>query len=119
METLRGFPCLPANGAPPAKLAGSPRDLNESKSRLPPDAEADKRLAEVDALRTSLQTSPGTVHTSKGQTLADTVQIDLYDGTLYASRRDLKNTLFGYRQETPPSAPPNRDGGVAEPPKAH
>jgi hypothetical protein len=29
-----------------------------------------------------------------------------------------KNTLFGYRQEAPPNAPPNPDGGVAEPPKA-
>ena len=63
--------------------------LNESKSRLPPDAEADKRLAEVDALCTALQTSPGTVHTSKGQTVADTAQIDLYDGKLYTRMRDL------------------------------
>lgn len=63
--------------------------LNESKSRLPPDAEADKHLADVYALCTALQTSPGTVHTSKGQTVADTVQIDLYDGKLYTRMRDL------------------------------
>jgi hypothetical protein len=65
--------------------------LNEAKGRLPSDAQADKRLAEVDALCTALQASPGTVHTSKGQTVADTAQIDLYDGKLYVCMRDLNS----------------------------
>jgi len=65
--------------------------LVETKGRLPEDAQADKRLAEVDALCAALQTSPGTVHTSKGQTVADTAQIDLYDGKLYMGMRDLNS----------------------------
>jgi hypothetical protein len=65
--------------------------LNESKGRLPADAQADKRLAEVEGMCSGLQTSPGTVHTSKGQTVADTAQIDLYDGKLYVCMRDLNS----------------------------
>jgi hypothetical protein len=63
--------------------------LNETKGRLAPDAQADQRMAEVGALCTALQASPGTVHTSKGQTVADTAQIDLYDGKLCVRMRDL------------------------------
>jgi hypothetical protein len=33
----------------------------------------------------------GAVHTSKGQTVADTAQIDLYDGKLYLCMRDLNS----------------------------
>jgi hypothetical protein len=40
--------------------------LFETKGRLSADVQADNRLAEVDALCSALQTSPGTVHTSKG-----------------------------------------------------
>jgi len=65
--------------------------LVETKGRLPADAEADKRLAEVDGLCAALQASPGAVHTSKGQTVADTAQIDLYDGKLYLCMRDLNS----------------------------
>ncbi len=65
--------------------------LVESKGRLPADAEADKRLSEVDGLCAALRISPGTVHTSKGQTVADTAQIDLYDGKLYLCMRDLNS----------------------------
>jgi hypothetical protein len=65
--------------------------LNESKGRVLADAQADKRLAEVEALCSALQASPGAVHTSKGQTVADTVQIDRYDGKLYVSMRDLNS----------------------------
>jgi hypothetical protein len=64
--------------------------LNETKG-LPADAQVDKRLAEVEGLCSGLQTSPGTVHTSKGQTVADTAQIDLYDGRLYVRMRDLNS----------------------------
>ena len=63
--------------------------LDQSKGRLPPDARAAERLAEVDALCAALRESPGAVHTSKGQTVADTQQIDLYDGKLYVCMRDL------------------------------
>jgi len=63
--------------------------LSGAKSRLPAEAQADQRLAEVQELCTALQSVPGTVHTSKGQTVADTVQIDLYDGKLYVWMRDL------------------------------
>ena len=65
--------------------------LVETKGRLAADVQADKRLAEVEALCTALQASPGTVHTSKGQTVADTAQIDLYDGKLYVCMRDLNS----------------------------
>jgi hypothetical protein len=47
--------------------------------------------AEVIPLCTALQASPGTVHTSKGQTVADTAKIDLYDGKLYMRIRDLNS----------------------------
>jgi len=63
--------------------------LEENQGRLPPDAHADQRLAEVDALCADLRASPGAVHTSKGQTVADTQQIDLLDGKLYVCVRDL------------------------------
>ena len=65
--------------------------MSETKGRLAADAQADQRLAEVDALCTALQSSPGTVHTSKGQTVADTAQIDLCDGKLYMRMRDLNS----------------------------
>jgi hypothetical protein len=65
--------------------------LVENKGRLAPTVQADKRLAEVDALCTALQASPGTVHTSKGQTVAETAQIDLFDGKLYVCMRDLNS----------------------------
>ena len=59
--------------------------------RLAADVQADKRLAEVDGLSQALQASPGAVHTSKGQTVADTAQIDLFDGKLYVCMRDLNS----------------------------
>jgi hypothetical protein len=65
--------------------------LVETKTLLPADAQADKRMAEVEALCTALQTSPGAVHTSKGQTVADTAQIDRFDGKLYVAMRDLNS----------------------------
>jgi len=65
--------------------------LTGAKSKLPAEAQADKRLAEAQDLCTALQSMPGTVHTSKGQTVADTVQIDLYDGKLYVWMRDLNH----------------------------
>jgi hypothetical protein len=63
--------------------------LTEYQGHVAPDAHADKCLASVDALCTALQTSPGAVHTAKGHTVADTAQIDLYDGKLYLCMRDL------------------------------
>jgi hypothetical protein len=60
--------------------------LVESKGRLPADAEVDNRLSEVDGLCAALRASPGAVHTLKGQSVADTAQIDLYDGKLYMLR---------------------------------
>jgi hypothetical protein len=65
--------------------------LNETKGRLAAEVQADKRLAEVNGLCQALQTSPGAVHTSKGQTVADTAQIDIYDGKLYVCMRDLNS----------------------------
>jgi hypothetical protein len=61
----------------------------ESKAKLDEDAEADKRLAEVDALCTALRASPATVQTSKSRTVAESAQIDLFDGKLYTRMRDL------------------------------
>jgi hypothetical protein len=65
--------------------------LNETKARLPQDAQADNRLAEVDALCAALQFATGSVHTSKGQTVAGTAQIDFYNGKLYVCMRDLNS----------------------------
>jgi hypothetical protein len=65
--------------------------LNETKVRLAAEVQADKRLAEVDGLCQAMQASPGVVHTSKGQTVADTAQIDLFDGKLYVCMRDLNS----------------------------
>jgi hypothetical protein len=61
----------------------------ESKAKLDEDAEADKRLAEVDALCAALRASPASVQTSKSRTVVDTAQIDLLDGKLYTRMRDL------------------------------
>lgn len=63
--------------------------LAGAQGKLPADAQAQQRLAEVPDLCAALQSLPGTVHTSKGQTVADTVQIDLFDGKLYVWIRDL------------------------------
>jgi hypothetical protein len=65
--------------------------LVENKGRLAADAQADQRVAEVDGLCKALQASPGVVHTSKGQTVAATAQIALYDGKLYVCIRDLNS----------------------------
>jgi hypothetical protein len=61
----------------------------ESKAKLDEDAEADKRLAEVEALCAALRASPATVQTSKSRTVAESAQIDLFDGKLYTRMRDL------------------------------
>jgi hypothetical protein len=63
--------------------------LVETKDRLPADAQAGERLVQVDSLCSGLQTSPAVVQTSKGQTIADTAQIDLMDGKLWVRMRDL------------------------------
>lgn len=76
------------------------------KDRLPVDAQVDQRLAEAASLAAELGSSPGFVHTSKGQTVSDTVQIDLLDGKLYlwirelnkAGRRAIRN---GHLQASP------------------
>jgi hypothetical protein len=61
----------------------------ESKDKLDEDAEADKRLAEVDGLCAALRDSPASLQTSRSRTVADTAQIDLLDGKLYMRMRDL------------------------------
>lgn len=54
--------------------------LTGNQQRLPPDAQAARRLAEVDALSAGLLASAGTVHTQ---------QLDLADGKLCVTIRDL------------------------------
>jgi hypothetical protein len=39
----------------------------------------------------ALRDAPGSVNTSKGQTVAETAQIDLFDGKLYTVMRDLNS----------------------------
>lgn len=63
--------------------------LVETQGRLPADAGAGDRLAQVDSLCAGLQTAPAVVQTSKGQTISDTAQIDLMDGKLWVRMRDL------------------------------
>jgi hypothetical protein len=63
--------------------------LGGAKDRLPADAQIDQRLAEAVSLAAELDSSPGSVHTSSGQTVADTAQIDLLDGKLYLWIREL------------------------------
>jgi hypothetical protein len=81
---------IPANDAGlEAGIAALAKVLGDDKSKLPADAQVDARLAEAAGLCAALQSSPGTVHTSKGQTVADTAQLDLYDGKLWVWIRDL------------------------------
>jgi hypothetical protein len=54
--------------------------LLESKAALAPETKVDARLAEVDEVCAALRAQPGKVQTSKSQTVADTAQIDLFDG---------------------------------------
>ncbi len=63
--------------------------LAETKGKLPPETKPDARLAEVDDLCAALREQPGNVQTSKSRTVADTAQIDLFDGKLYVRIRDL------------------------------
>jgi len=63
--------------------------LTEHQARLPADAQVAQRLAEVASLSAGLLASPGTVHTSKIQTVADTAQVDLLDGKLCVMMSDL------------------------------
>jgi len=58
-------------------------------STLPPEKKARERLTEVKSLCESLRTVPGELTAAKAQPLADTAQIDLYDGKLYVWMRDL------------------------------
>ena len=82
----------------------------EGKAKLDEDAEADKRLAEVDALCAALRGSPASVQTSKGRTVADSAQIDLFDGKLYMRMRDLNAVARPTRSLAPPT-----DGGTPLP----
>jgi hypothetical protein len=63
--------------------------LAANKGKLSPDSQADQRLSEVDGLCSALQSSPGILQTRKGQTVADTTQIDLSDGRLCVWIRDI------------------------------
>jgi hypothetical protein len=63
--------------------------LADCRDRLPAAVQADKRLEEVAALSAGLQASPATLHTSKGQTKADTTQLDILDGKLCTAMADL------------------------------
>jgi len=63
--------------------------LASVKARLPADAQVDQRLSEATQLAAELGSSPGYVHTSKGQAVSDTVQIDVLDGKLYIWIREL------------------------------
>ena len=63
--------------------------LAESKTKLPAEVAAEKRLSEVDDLCAALHTSPVDVQSSKSQTRTETAQIDLFDGKLYQQIRDL------------------------------
>lgn len=63
--------------------------LGGVKDRLPADAQVEQRLTEATGLVAELDSSPGSVHVSSGQTVADTAQIDLLDGKLYLWIREL------------------------------
>jgi hypothetical protein len=63
--------------------------LGEHKDKLPPEVQLDKRLAEVDELCAALRVQPGNMQVSRSRTIADTAQIDLFDGKLYLRMRDL------------------------------
>jgi hypothetical protein len=63
--------------------------LDGSKAKLPQDAQVDARLSEVAPIVAAVGSSPGLVHTSKSQTVADTAQIDLFDGKLCVWIREL------------------------------
>jgi hypothetical protein len=63
--------------------------LAGAKDRLPADCQVEQRLAEAEGLAAELDSSPGSVHTSSGQTVADTAQIDVLDGKLYLWIREL------------------------------
>lgn len=82
--------------------------LAGQKDKLPAENQAEQRLAEAKDVALAVATSPGIVHTSKGQTMADTAEIDLLDGKLYvwmlelnkAGRRAIRNGhLKAARQE--------------------
>lgn len=59
------------------------------REELDTDSQSADRLAEAEPLATAVASSPGPVQTSKGQTVADTAQIDLLDGKLYVWIREL------------------------------
>jgi hypothetical protein len=63
--------------------------LDGAKDRVPADAQVETRLAEAASLAAEIDSTPGSVHRSAGQTVADTAQIDLLDGKLYLWIREL------------------------------
>jgi hypothetical protein len=67
------------------------RLLGDYKAKLQPEAQADTRLAEVADLCAAIKKSIGEVGTTRGQTVTDTEEIDLYDGKLYVWMRDLNS----------------------------
>ncbi len=82
--------------------------LATQKDKLSAENQAEQRLAEANDIAAAVATSPGDVHTRKGQAMADTAEIDLLDGKLYiwilelnrAGRRAIRNGhLKAARQE--------------------
>lgn len=63
--------------------------LGEHKDKALADSQVEQRLGEVDAICKDVQASLGSAYAAKGHTVADTEQIDLYDGKLYVRIRDL------------------------------
>lgn len=63
--------------------------LTEYKDKLPPETQVDKRLAEVDELCAALRIQPASLQVSRSRAVADTAQLDFFDGKLYLRMRDL------------------------------
>lgn len=69
--------------------------LTELAPRLPESAQAAARLAEAPGLKAGLEQSPGQVSVAKAAPMADTAAIDILDGKLYVTIKDLNDAARG------------------------
>jgi hypothetical protein len=72
-----------------AGIAAMAKLLAANQHELGTDCDAASRLAEAGQLVDVLPSLPGSVQTAKSKVVADTAEIDEYDGRLYVAIRDL------------------------------
>lgn len=81
---------MPADDAELESKIGAVHNLlAETKGRFEDPAIAEKRIGEVDALQAGLSAAPGNLRNAHSATVVETAELDLLDGRIYVTVRDL------------------------------